>query len=604
MCERRCIYNQPVPCLWFIFSHCIMHKQTTEMAQFRDLPRPMLMLVCSLLLATSASAFKYDHTASIECLERPHGAQYGGGMVANPEMDGGVAGWGSFRGARVEGRVGADGNRFVVASWRNSSYGSVSQRFWFKKDHLYAFSAWVQVSEGSGVPVKAMFRTRGGYRFAGAVMAEAGCWSMLKGGLTAQQTGVAELYFESKNATVEIWVDSVSLQPFTKDEWRSHQAENTELYRKGRVRVQAVDASGRPLAGANVSLHQNELNFPFGCAINKHILANTAYQNWFSSRFKHTTFEDELKWYATEKTQGQEDYADADALLQFAKKNGVSVRGHNIFWNDPKMQPSWVPSLAPEQLRAAADKRMNSVVSRFKGQVIHWDVVNENLHFKFFEDKLGADFSAKAFQAAHQLDSGPIKFLNEYNTLEQKGDADATPANYLKKLKEMPSGVPLGIGLEGHFDAPDIAYMRSALDTLAAANLPIWITELDVANTNQAEGLEQIINEATAHPAIRGIVIWGAWKPSGCYRMCLTDNSFSNLPTGDVIDKMLDRLKHKSLTGATDQDGFFETSLYHGSYDVSVTHQDAPVPSAGSFQVSSDGNTQLITTTVQIQVSS
>lgn len=28
---------------------------------------------------------------------------------------------------------------------------------------------------------------------------------------------------QSKNAEMEIWADSVSLQPFTKEQWRSHQ---------------------------------------------------------------------------------------------------------------------------------------------------------------------------------------------------------------------------------------------------------------------------------------------------------------------------------------------------------------------------------------------
>ncbi|CAM9004081.1 unnamed protein product [Rhodiola kirilowii] len=564
---------------------------------------PMWMLVCCALLATSVSGLKYDHTASIECLTRPWKAQYSGGNVANPEMDRGLEGWSAFGGAVVKHRVGTDGNMFLVISRRNSSYGSASQKFVMQKDFMYTFSAWVQVNEGS-IPVKAIFKTRGGYKFAGAVVAEAGCWSMLKGGLTVDQTGVAELYFESRNTSVEIWIDSVSLQPFTKEEWRSHQAENTEMYRKGRVRVQAVDASGRPLAGANVSVDQKALSFPFGCAINKNILTSTAYQNWFSSRFKYTTFEDEMKWYSTEKTQGVEDYSDADAMLKFAKQNGVSVRGHNIFWDDPKFQPYWVPSLSPDQLRAAADKRINSVVRHFKGQVIHWDVVNENMHHSFFEEKLGGDVSAKYYETAHELDSSPIKFLNEFNTIEQKGDTDASPTSYLKKLKEMPSGVPLGIGLEGHFDdTPNIPYMRSAIDTLAAANVPIWITELDVASGNQEESLEQIINEAASHPAIKGIIIWAAWKPNGCYEMCLTDNSFNNLPTGDVVDKILHGMRHKGLVGATDQNGFFETSLYHGTYEVTITHKDAAVPSARRFQVSSNENMQL-TETVQVEVSS
>ncbi|CAM8908211.1 unnamed protein product [Rhodiola kirilowii] len=76
------------------------------------------------------------------------------------------------------------GNRFVVASGRNNSYGSVSQKFKLIKDLLYTFSAWIQLSEGSA-PVTAIFKTSsGGYWPAGVVFSEAGCWSMLKGGLT------------------------------------------------------------------------------------------------------------------------------------------------------------------------------------------------------------------------------------------------------------------------------------------------------------------------------------------------------------------------------------------------------------------------------------
>jgi len=33
---------------------------------------------------------------------------------------------------------------------------------------------------------------------------------------------------QSNNPSVELWVDSVSLQPFTKKEWRSHQDNNIE----------------------------------------------------------------------------------------------------------------------------------------------------------------------------------------------------------------------------------------------------------------------------------------------------------------------------------------------------------------------------------------
>lgn len=56
-------------------------------------------------------------------------------------------------------------------------------------------AAWIQVSSGS-VPVTAIFKTSSGFIHAGAIVAESNCWSMLKGGLTVDASGPAELYFE------------------------------------------------------------------------------------------------------------------------------------------------------------------------------------------------------------------------------------------------------------------------------------------------------------------------------------------------------------------------------------------------------------------------
>lgn len=37
---------------------------------------------------------------------------------------------------------------------------------------------------------------------------------------------------QSENTEVDVWVDSVSLQPFTEDQWRSHQSESIRKVRK------------------------------------------------------------------------------------------------------------------------------------------------------------------------------------------------------------------------------------------------------------------------------------------------------------------------------------------------------------------------------------
>ncbi|XP_071712548.1 endo-1,4-beta-xylanase 5-like [Rutidosis leptorrhynchoides] len=164
----------------------------------------------------------------------------------------------------------------------------------------------------------------------------------------------------------------------------------------------------------------------------------------------------------------------------------------------------------------AAIKRIYSVMRRYPGQVIVWDVIRAEV----------------------------------YN-------------------------VPLSIGVEGHFSKCNIPYMRSAIDKLATSGLPIWLTEEDVHyGPNQATILEQVIREAHAHPSVNGIVLWSAWDSKGCYRMCLTDNNFRNFPTGDVVDKILREFFGAVIKATTDVRGFYKTSLTHGDYEVTVPDLD------------------------------
>ncbi|KAF1896470.1 hypothetical protein Lal_00034168 [Lupinus albus] len=539
------------------------------------------LLCVNLFAGFEAEALPYDYSATIECLAEPEKPQYYGGIIQNPELNNGLEGWSAFGDAIIDHRESL-GNKYVVAYTRNQPHDTVSQKIYLQKDNHYVLSAWIRVSEGNA-PVTAVVKTSEGFRHAGVTVAESNCWSMLKGGLTADKSGPAELYFQSKNTSVEIWIDNISLQPFTEKQWSSHQYQSIEKARKRKVLVKAVDEEGNPLPNATISITQKNSAFPIGSAINKYIVNNNAYQNWFSSRFTVATFENELKWASTEYSQGKEDYSVPDAMLKFAKDHNIRVRGHNIFWDDPKYIPNWVSALSPDQLKSAVEKRIQSVVSRYKNQLIAWDVVNENLHFSFFESKLGQNFSAWVFTEVNKIEPTQTLFLNEYNTIEESRDSEANPTKYLQKIQQIknyPGGaslpIEIGIGLESHFPntPPNIPYMRSAIDTLASTGYPVWITEIDVAEqTNQAGYFEQVLREAHSHPRVQGIVLWTAWSPDGkCYRICLVDNNFNNLPGGDVVDKLLREWGIKNISGTTDQNGFLRTSLFHGDYIVEINH--------------------------------
>ncbi|KAK4340157.1 hypothetical protein RND71_041619 [Anisodus tanguticus] len=564
--------------------------------------RENLVLVLYYLLLASTGfevyAENYDYSYTVGCLRKPLKPQYNGGIVVNPEFNDGLKGWFLVGDAKIENNVSSDGNKFIVASERKGSYHGFSQMFQLDKEKFYVVSGWVQVNHGDDANVAVIFKTQGGFQHAAWTIAKSGCWSMFKGGLVVNVSGSAQLYFEINNTAIDIWADSISVKSFSQEEWTSHQNQTIKQVRKSKVAIQVVDSQGKPLPNAAIALVQGRANFPFGVAINRNILNNKAYQNWFFSRFKFTVFEDEMKWYSTETSQGKIDYSTSDEMVKLCKSNGVSIRGHNILWDDPKFQPNWVSSLSPQQLSAAAGKRIGSVIAKYKGQVIHWDVVNENLHFNFFEGKLGPNASAIFYRLAAQFDNKTPLFLNDYNTIEDQRDGESSPRNYLNKIRQLRMGYrgPLGIGLEGHFVTPSQPYIRAAIDTLASARLPVWITELDVQSSpNQAQFLDQIIKEVVGHPAVQGLIIWSAWKPTGCYRMCLTDNNFINLPTGNVVDKARATLSHEGLVGSTNAEGYFETSLFHGDYKAIVTH---PSMADSSFH----HNLTVIPTTSEISV--
>ncbi|RCV46044.1 hypothetical protein SETIT_9G500900v2 [Setaria italica] len=546
-----------------------------------------LLWVAMLSASRVVQALPYDYSSTSECLPEPLEPHYGGGIIRNSDFSAGLQGWTAFGYGVVEEGASASGNRYAVARNRTRPYQSVSQKVYLQNDTHYTLSAWLQVSNGSA-DIRAVVKTNGDFIHAGGVEARSGCWSILKGGLTAAAAGPAELYFES-NATVEVWVDNVSLQPFSQEEWAAHHHTAIKSARKKTVRLRARDSAGKPVPGAQVRIEHVRSGFPLGSAMSAEILQSPAYQQWFTSRFTVTTFENEMKWYSTERVQGREDYSVPDAMLRFAKSHGIAVRGHNIFWDQPSQQPGWVQSLSYPQLRQATAKRIKSVMSRYAGQVIAWDVVNENLHFSFFEGKFGWDASAAFYRKAHQMDGNALMSMNEFNTLEQPGDPNAVPGKYLGKLfqiKKFPGNTNDGrmaIGLEGHFSTPNIPYIRAALDTMSKAGVPIWLTEIDVApGPNQAANLEKILREVYSHPAVHGIILWTAWHQQGCYVMCLTDNNFRNLPTGDVVDKLIREWQTRSHAGVADADGYYEAELFHGDYEVTVSH-----PAANSTVVQS-----------------
>ncbi|XP_021286629.1 uncharacterized protein LOC110418273 isoform X1 [Herrania umbratica] len=510
-------------------------------------------------LAASYDGPVYDFTAYTECKAQPEEPLYQGGMLKDqqPVM-----------------------RRFIIGETATGFYTPAFVLKNLTQGSVYCFSTWVRIQGANSALIRASLKTENRtYDCIGSVSAKSGCWSFLKGGFILDSpSNLALLLFQnSDDKDIDITIASSSLQPFTDQEWRINQQYIINTQRKRAVTIHVSDQQGNRLQGAEITVDQVSKDFPFGSAIASTILGNLPYQSWFVERFNAAVFENELKWYATEPDQGKTNYTIPDQMLEFVRAHQIIARGHNIFWEDPKYIPAWVRNLSGSELQSAVNSRIQSLMSKYKGEFIHWDVSNEMLHFDFYEQRLGPDATLHFYETAHQSDPLATLFMNEFNVVETCSDVKSTVDTYIEGIRDLKQGGMYmdGIGLESHFTVPNPALMRAVLDKLATLGLPIWLTEVDISSSVgeelQAIYLEQVLREGFSHPSVNGIMLWTALHPKGCYEMCLTDKNFKNLPAGDVVDNLLKEWQTREIKGQTDEHGSYSFYGFLGEYMVNVS---------------------------------
>ena len=128
------------------------------------------------------------------------------------------------------------------------------------------------------------------------------------------------------------------------------------------------------------------------------------------------------------------------------------------------------------------------VVSRYKGKIYAWDVVNEAISDKPDEyirnsewyKICGEEYIAKAFQYAHEADPKALLFYNDYNEINPVKREKI----YKLVMNLKATGIPInGIGLQGHWavNEPSKEQLDSTIKRFAQTGLILQITELDIS---------------------------------------------------------------------------------------------------------------------------
>jgi endo-1,4-beta-xylanase len=231
--------------------------------------------------------------------------------------------------------------------------------------------------------------------------------------------------------------------------------------------------------------------FPIGVAVGTRNLTGDE-AVLIKKQFNSITAENAMKMGPIQPVEGKFYWKDADSIVSFAVKNNLKIRGHNLGWHE--QTPKWIfigkdgKTVSKAVLLQRLKDHITTVVSRYKGKVYAWDVINEaldddpskSLRQSPWYQILGDDFIIKAFEYAHAADPDAELFYNDYNTeFPKKRERIYT---LLKGLLE--KGVPIhGVGLQAHWSLqePSAANLRAAIERYASLGLKIQFTELDLS---------------------------------------------------------------------------------------------------------------------------
>lgn len=231
--------------------------------------------------------------------------------------------------------------------------------------------------------------------------------------------------------------------------------------------------------------------FPIGVAVSPRSVSGPD-STLILQQFNSLTPENAMKIGPIHPEENRYNWKDADAIINLAQAHGLRVRGHNLCWH--QQTPGWLfkdaqgGEVTKEVLLQRLKDHITAVVSRYKGKIYAWDVVNEAidddstrlLRNSAWYRICGDEFIAKAFEYAHAADPQTQLFYNDYNT--ERPEKRERVYRLLKQLVD--AKIPItGVGIQAHWSIyePSEKDLRTTIELFSSLGLKVQVTELDIS---------------------------------------------------------------------------------------------------------------------------
>ncbi len=293
-----------------------------------------------------------------------------------------------------------------------------------------------------------------------------------------------------------------------------------------------VDISGK----GSLKAHAGKRGLMAGCAVGARQLPDEAFQKLVAEQYDLVVSENSMKFGPLSPKPGEYNWTDADALVDFAEKHKIKVRGHNFVWH--AQLPVWFKSTATkDNAKKIMVDHINTVAGHFKGKIQSWDVVNEAINVKDgmpdglrkspWYELIGPEYLEIAYHTARKADPHAKLTYNEYgieNDSEDDAKKRAATLALLKRFKA--NGTPIdALGIQSHIHAgTGETYgqgMRELISGAQELGLDVYLTEFDVNDDGVQDDdpaardkavaavYKDYLDVALESKAVKAVVTWG-----------------------------------------------------------------------------------------------
>ena len=227
--------------------------------------------------------------------------------------------------------------------------------------------------------------------------------------------------------------------------------------------------------------------FNIGAAINEDIILglDNDSKQIVETQFNSITPENSLKWMFLQPYPNYFDFTAADKYVNLGLKNNMHIVGHALIWHS--QLADFMQNIdSKAEMNKHFENHINTVVSRYKGKIDAWDVVNEafnedgSLRESVFYKFLGKNYIEKAFKLANEIDPNADLIYNDYN-LYKKEKRDGV----IQMVKQMQSkGIKIdGIGVQAHWslNQPSLNEIEQIIFDISELGVDVMFTELDIS---------------------------------------------------------------------------------------------------------------------------